>query len=319
MDAPLLFPALGTTAALLLADDGLLDTARGILEAEIDAIDRACSRFRPDSELTVLNQAGGRPAAVSTRFLEALQVALRAARVTDGLVDPTVGSAVRRIGYDRDFATIDRNGPPLLVSVRRIPGWQKIEVDVRRSVVRVPAGVELDFGATAKALCVDRAVEAIARATRTSVLVSLGGDLAVAGPPDAQAWSVLVTDDHATSPEGAGQHIRISSGGLATSGTTVRRWMRGDLAMHHVIDPSTGLPARELWRTVSVTAASCVDANIASTAALVMGAGAPAWLEGRELPARLVTVDGTVTCVAGWPADPAQLQTEATPTEHASC
>ena len=319
MDAPLLFPALGTTAALLLTDDTRLHAARAIFEAEIDAIDRSCSRFRSDSELTLVNAACGRPCVVSTRFLEALEVALRAARVTDGVVDPTVGSAVRKLGYDRDFASIDRNGPPLLVSVRHVPGWQTIEVDARRSTVRVPVGVELDFGATAKALCVDRAVDAIVRATRTNVLVSLGGDLAVAGPAAAQEWTVFVTDDHAAAPEGIGQRIRISSGGLATSGTAVRRWMRGDRVMHHVVDPSTGLPARELWRTVSVTAASCVDANIASTAAVVMGSDAPAWLTARRLPARLVAVDGSVTCIAGWPTDPGQPRFESLPSERASC
>ena len=319
MDAPLLFPALGTTAALLVTEGGDLRAARSIFEAEIDAIDRSCSRFRPDSELMRINAAGGQPCVVSDLFLEALDTALRAARLTDGLVDPTVGTAIRKLGYDRDFATLDRNGPPLLVSVQRVPGWTTIEVNEHRCTVRVPIGVELDFGATAKALCVDRAADAIARATRSGVLVSLGGDLAVAGPPPAEHWSVLVTDDHAASPEGPGQRIRIGSGGLATSGTTVRRWMRGDQALHHVIDPSTGLPARELWRTVSVTAASCVDANIASTAALVMGADAPAWLTSHALPARLVSVDGAVTYVAGWPAGPAQTPSFATPSESASC
>jgi FAD:protein FMN transferase len=83
----------------------------------------------------------------------------------------------------------------------------------------------------------------------------------------------------------------------------VRRWMRGDRVVHHVVDPATGLSAEEHWRTVSVTAATCVDANIASTAALVMGARAAQWLHDRGLPARLVAPDGTVTRVGGWPAE----------------
>jgi len=310
MDTPLLFPALGTTAALVVTDHQVLEIARRIFEAEIKAIDEACSRFRPDSELMRINTSGGRPIVVSDRFLEALEVALRAARITDGLVDPTVGTAIRKLGYDRDFATVDRNGPPVLVSVHRVPGWQTIEVSSHRSTVRIPAGVELDFGATAKALCVDRAAAGIAAATGSGVLVSLGGDLAVAGPPPASQWSVFVTDDHAATTDAPGQSIRINSGGLATSGTTVRRWVRGNRALHHVIDPETGLPAREQWRTVSVTAASCVDANIASTAAVVMGADAPGWLVDRALPARLVAVDGTVTCVAGWPWDSSEPTAE---------
>ena len=170
--------------------------------------------------------------------------------------------------------------------------------------MRVPAGVELDFGATAKALCVDRG----GAGDRERDRYRRDGEprrrprrrRAAAASRDGRCSS---TDDHAASPDGAGQRIRIDAGGLATSGTTVRRWMRGDRKLHHVVDPATGLPAHEHWRTASVTAASCVDANIASTAAVVMGADAPRWLEARSLPARLVRVDGTVTYVAGWPTD----------------
>ncbi len=302
MDGPLTFPALGTTAALLVADEDDVAPARSIFETEIAAIDRACSRFRGDSELTRVNSAGGRAVPVSALFREALDVALRAARLTDGLVDPTVGTAMRTLGYDRDFATLDRDGPPLRVTVERVPGWQTIDVDDDRCTVRVPTGVELDFGATAKALCVDRAARAIARAAPKGALVSLGGDLAVAGARN-PGWPVLVTDDHAAPPDAEGQRIRLECGGLATSGTTVRRWTRGERTFHHVVDPATGLPAVEHWRTVSVTAACCVDANIASTAALVMGERARVWLLAQELPARLVTVDGMVTYVGGWPAD----------------
>jgi len=303
VDRPVQFAALGTTAALLVADDSVLGAARELFEAEIGTIDRACSRFRADSELTRVNAARGRRTIVSKRFLEALAVALRAAQLTDGVVDPTVGGAMRAIGYDRDFATLDREGPALRVLVRRVPGWRAIEMDADRSTVRVPDGVELDFGATAKALCVDRAADAIGRATGVGVLVGLGGDLAVGGPLREPGWSVHVTDDHAADPDGAGQRIRISAGGLATSGTTVRLWIRGERTLHHVVDPATGLPAAEHWRTVSVTAATCVDANIASTAALVMGQRGPRWLAEQGLPARLVAPDGAVTEVGGWPAE----------------
>ena len=301
MHAPLILPALGTTAALLVDPDDALDPARAVLEAEIAAIDVACSRFREDSELTRVNASASSWVAVSPLFVEALDVALRAARVTDGLVDPTVGSAMRILGYDRDFARVDREGPPLRVSVRRVAGWETIEVDRRRSLVRIPHGVELDFGATAKALCADRAALAITRATGASVLVGLGGDVAVGGPPRADGWAVLLADDHAAAADTVDERIVITSGGVATSGTTVRRWARGDRVLHHVLDPATGLPAHEYWRTVSVNAATCVDANIASTAALVMGDSAVDWLETRRLPARLVTAGGEVAYVAGWP------------------
>jgi thiamine biosynthesis lipoprotein len=239
---------------------------------------------------------------VSPLLLEAIEVALRAARATGGRVDPTVGTAMRVVGYDRPFRDVAPHGDPITVSIGPVPGWRLIEVDRLRRTVRIPAGVELDLGATAKALCADRASEAIWRATGVGVLVGLGGDIAVAGPAPDGGWSVLVADDHAAPPDGPGEAVAISSGGVATSGTAVRRWTRGGRALHHLIDPSTGLPVDSTWRTVSVAAATCVDANIASTAAVILGDEAPSWLAARSLPARLVRTDGTVVTVAGWPA-----------------
>ena len=118
----------------------------------------------------------------------------------------------------------------------------------------------------------------IAGATGVGVLVSLGGDVAVAGPPPEEGWPIRITDDHADPLEAGGPIVTITSGGLATSSTSVRRWARGGQVLHHLIDPSTGAPAAEVWRTVSVAAGSCVDANIASCAAVIMGAAAPSWL-----------------------------------------
>jgi thiamine biosynthesis lipoprotein len=302
MREPLTFAALGTTAALLVDPDDALESARAVLEAEVDAIDLACSRFRDDSELARVNRSAASWVAVSPLFVDALDVAVRGARLTDGLVDPTVGSALRVLGYDRDFEGVARAGPPLRVSVGRIAGWHTIEIDRPRSRVRIPSGVELDFGATAKALCADRAARAMARETSASVLVALGGDVAVGGPRRDGDWAVSIADDHAARVDEVDERIVIASGGVATSGTTARRWARGDRVFHHVIDPDSGLPAREHWRTVSVCAASCVDANIASTAAIVMGADAPQWLEARGLPARLVATGGTIVRVGGWPA-----------------
>jgi thiamine biosynthesis lipoprotein len=303
MPEPHTFSALGTTATLVVTDDAERDNGREILVREVEAIDLACSRFRDDSELSVVNANAGRSTPVSDLFMQALDVALRAARVTGGVVDPTVGTSMRVLGYDRAFDQLDRTGPPLEVSVRRVPGWRTIEVDRRRSTVRVPVGVELDFGATAKAMCAERAANAIVDATGAGVLVSLGGDVAVAGPPPERGWALLIADDHAAGVDGAGQRIFVRSGAVATSGTTVRRWQRGSRELHHVIDPASGLPADEHWRTASVAAASCVDANVASTAAIIMATRAPSWLEARRLPARLVARDGAVLCVAGWPEE----------------
>jgi FAD:protein FMN transferase len=181
-------------------------------------------------------------------------------------------------------------------------GWQGIEIDDARGRIRVAAGVEIDLGATAKALAADRAAAAAFRATGSPVLVDLGGDIAVAGPAPAGGWPILVTDDHRAPSDADGQVVAIAAGGLATSSTTVRRWRTSEGLAHHVVDPRTGRPAAEIWRTVSVAAASCVAANTASTAAIVLGDDAPRWLEHNGYSARLVRRDGRVVVTGGWPA-----------------
>jgi FAD:protein FMN transferase len=296
--------ALGTGVRVLVTEPDALGRVCDVVREELDAIDLACSRFREDSELSRVNAAGGRETSIGPLLTEALAAGLRAARSTEGAVDPTVGGAMRRIGYDRDFASVGRtDDEPIHLVAERVPGWKVIELDAGRRRVRVPSGVHLDLGATAKALAADRAARSALEVTGGGVLVSLGGDVAMAGPPPAGGWRVLVTDDHAASLDAPGQVVSLTGGGLATSSTTVRRWERGRVALHHIIDPATGLPAASCWRTVSVGAATCVDANAAATAAIVWGERAPAWLERHRLPGRLVRVDGRVTRVAGWPPE----------------
>ncbi len=178
-----------------------------------------------------------------------------------------------------------------------------MRVDPEAGTISLPVGVSLDLGATAKGLAADHAAARARAEAGCGVLVSLGGDLAVAGPPPESGWPVRVTDDHRAGVQAPGQSIAIESGGLATSSTTVRRWAGPHGAAHHLLDPATGRPATVVWRTVSVTAGSCLDANIASTAAIIRGERAPAWLEALGLPSRLVSAAGTVRHLAGWPSD----------------
>jgi thiamine biosynthesis lipoprotein len=173
-------------------------------------------------------------------------------------------------------------------------------VRLEHRALRLPAGVRLDLGATAKALAADRAAAAAARAVAPhGVLVSLGGDIAAGGPVPPGGWPVGIADGHRDRQHA--ETVALQGGGLATSSTTQRRWRRDGRPAHHIVDPRTGAPAPEVWRTVSVAAHSCLQANVASTAAIVLGATAPAWLTGGALPARLVAVDGTVTTTGGWP------------------
>ena len=304
-DGQCTFGALGTFATLIVADPAVLAAARDILDGELAAIDAACSRFRPDSELRRACTVGGRPVQVSPLFAEAVSVAIAAARLTDGDVDPTCGQALVSLGYDRDFAAARlqvrcSGGPP-------VPGggWRGIVLDASRLSLTVPTGVLLDLGATAKALAADRAAARIAAATGSGVLVNLGGDISVAGHPPAGGWLVGVADDATfdttTNTVEQRQVILVRDGGLATSSVLGRAWARAGERLHHIIDPRTGLSAASCWRTVTVAAGSCVAANIASTAAIIRGERAAAWLDELSLPARLVRHDGSVVVVAGWP------------------
>jgi thiamine biosynthesis lipoprotein len=182
-----------------------------------------------------------------------------------------------------------------------IPGWRTVRLDHQAQTIQLPSGVILDLGATAKALTADRAAEEAAGACGCEVLVSLGGDLAIAGAP-AGGWRVRVTDDHRGADE-PGQWISVSSGGLATSSVATRTWQMPWGPAHHLIDPATGTPAGGPWRTVTVAAASCLDANSASTAAIVRGERAEHWLPSMGLPSRLVGCDGSVRHLAGWPTE----------------
>jgi thiamine biosynthesis lipoprotein ApbE len=304
--------ALGTNVVLRTTDPAGLASAREAVEAELAAIDRACSRFRADSELSRLNERPGRPVQVSPLLLDALALALDAASVTDGDVDPTLGRALELAGYDRDWQLLPPpgdgqaaqgagTGAPVL-KLRALSGWRSVSLDARTRTVRLPPGVRLDLGATAKALAADRAAAAAHTAGGDGVLVSLGGDIATAGPPPPGGWRIHVTDDHRSDATAPGQTVSIRSGGLATSSTTVRRWSHEGRTMHHILDPATGNPANTCWRTVSVAAESCADANIACTASLIRGRAALDWLAELELPARLQDRNGAVTTIGQWPA-----------------
>lgn len=296
---------------MVVASDGdRLPDAVDAVGVTVDAFDLACSRFREDSELSALNRAGGRAVRVSRLLLEAVAAGVRAAELTDGDVDPTLGEALIALGYDRDFEFgLDRQTasgpapPKRALAFTSVAGWRTIRIDLDAGTVALGRGVSLDLGATAKALAADHAAAAAADAAGGGVLVSLGGDIATAGPAPPEGWRVRVTDDHRAGVDAAGQWITIRSGGLATSSTTVRRWRSGGATVHHLLDPSSRLPVSGGWRTVSVTAATCLDANIAGTAAVVRGERAPAWLQSLALPSRLVSDGGLVRHVAGWPSD----------------
>ena len=301
--------AIGTDVRVAVWPPRNLARSLSAVDAELAQLDRQASRFRGDSEISRIQRSPDRAHRVSRGLGEALRVALAAARWTRGRVDPTVGGALSALGYDRDFASVDADSWPGAVPPARgpVPGWRLVALD--GALLRLPAGVCLDLGATAKGLGADRAASAAQRACgRGGVLVSLGGDIAVAGQPPAGGWPVAVADSSRADGAPPGQVIRLGAGAVATSSVTCRQWRRDGLQLHHIVDPRTGYPATGPWRTVSVAAPSCAVANAAATAAIVAGHEARAWLVATRLPARLVSHEGTVRLLGGWPgADGGQL------------
>ncbi len=295
------------TGVRLVTNEGHPGRARRVVSELLELVDATYSRFRPDSELSRLNARAGQAVPVSNLLVHAIATGLRGARLSGGLVDLTVGRAMRLIGYDADFDDVvcrtpsaAADGPGL--RFEPVPGWQAVHLDQAARTVRLDPGVELDLGSTGKALAADLAAAAAAAAMGAGgVLVSLGGDIAVAGEAPSGGWRVLAAEDHATPVDADGEMISLIDGAIATSSVTVRRWTRDGIGLHHLVDPTTGRPADGPWRTASVAAATCVDANIAATAAILLGERAEDWLTMRSLPARLVARDGSVTRVAGWP------------------
>lgn len=287
--------AWSSTVRVVVDDDRTLSDAVEALSNILGRVDRIASRFRGDSFLSRANREAGKPIPIPRDLVDLVAAALTAAQRTDGLVDPTIGEALIRWGYDRDIGSVPRFGPaidprPLAAS------WRQVRLDAGTGLLTVPPGSMLDLGATAKAFTADHAARVVHRRLGTPVLVELGGDLAVAGTRRG-GWTVEVAERE----RGGGESVVLHHGGLATSTTVVRRWVRGGAAVHHIIDPRTGAPARPYWRTVTAGGPTALAANTASTAAIVLGADAVAWLRRYRVAARLVSETGRVATTDGWP------------------
>ncbi|MBU1801134.1 MAG: FAD:protein FMN transferase [Actinobacteria bacterium] len=288
-----------TRARVCVTEARLLDEAVASVRLVLDEIDDAANRFRDDSEISRL-RAGTQH--VSPLLADLLRRSLQAAESTDGAVDPTVGATLVRLGYDRSIALIDHSSTAHLFDGPAeglpVPGWRT--VGLIDDLLTLPKGVRLDLGATAKAAAADRAAATVAARLGCGVLVSLGGDIATNGPAPIDGWQVRIRD-HDADPVA---HVSLDRGwAVATSSTVHRTWGRGPHRRHHLVDPTTGLPVRSPWRTVSVAAPTCLEANTASTAGLILGTAGADWLRGRRLPARLVDHLGRVHLLGGWPTE----------------
>jgi thiamine biosynthesis lipoprotein len=277
-------------------DPAVLEPAVQRIRAVMAHVDKAASRFRPDSEVMAIREGGSH--AISPLLVDLVAAALEASAATDGAIDPTLGSVLQSWGYVTDVPTSVEGPATPSVSVARRASWHDVELDQGLRTITLPKGVLIDLGATAKAWAADRAADLIQDELATACVVGIGGDLAIrCGEGRRLLIEVAENDTSAVT------RVLVGSGGVATSTTTRRRWLAGGIDAHHIIDPSTAAPTKGPWRTVTVAAANCTAANHAATAALVKGAGAVRWLDALGLPARLVSDRGDATAVAGWPTD----------------
>jgi thiamine biosynthesis lipoprotein len=292
--------ALGTYVYLAVDDPAVLPEAGDLARHVLHLVDRTCSRFRADSDLTRVNAHPGEWVAVDPVLVAATSVALEAAELTDGLVDPCLGRPMVALGYDQTMRSVRARDPrtfpaPLPVS-HRPQAWREVRLDPD-GALRIPADCALDLGATGKAWASDLVAATISDRLGCRAVVSLGGDVRIAGRTG-PAWPVRVTEG----PQDAdAELVLLAGGGLATSSTRARRWRTGEVDQHHLLDPRTGRPVAGRWRTVTTTGPTCVAANVASTAALVLADDAVGWLDTHSGTARLVATDGTVSTTGDWP------------------
>ncbi len=342
------FRAIGCDHEILTTDAGSSAEALRIAQELLDELDLAASRFRPDSQVSRIAEAARHTQVTTTvgpLLTSCLVAALHAARITDGLVDPTVGRAVAASGYDADLGAVraraghqpdepkepdepdvhakpaprvqrrhsDGHSPVNVPSSGLVPAvvpsdgparrvtWRDVHLEPREGGtgrLEVAAGTLLDLGATAKAHAADLLAARLAAALPGGFLVNLGGDIAVGGDLPDGGWEIGVE-----AAEGSTLQVIVSTGqAVTTSSTQVRTWRRDGEERHHIVDPRTGRTAPVTWAQVTCVGATCLEANAASTAAIVLGADAPAWLTAHGIPARLDGLDGSVVLTPGWPA-----------------
>jgi thiamine biosynthesis lipoprotein len=268
----------------------------------IDAIDAACNRFEPTSEISRLNAAGAGTHSISDTLELALDGALHAARVTDGLCDPTVLPALLALGYDCDFDELQRRDATLARTLVKPLGLGAVVLDRARHNVTLSPLCQLDLGASAKALVVDLVANDVKESG--GVVVEIGGDVAVRGKNGPDPWAIGISETLVSS--GHEPKVCLEHGGIATSSTTARTWRIGSQTANHIVDPRTGSFANGIYAVATVSAESCLTANAFATAALLWGEDAGFHIGQAGWSARLVRHDGVVEFVGGWPREDAQ-------------
>jgi thiamine biosynthesis lipoprotein len=288
------FRVMGSEAHILVVagrDRSIGDGPVAAARAYLEHLEQRWSRFLPDSDVTRINLSSGRPVEVDTDTITLFVTMLDAWRLTHGGFDPTVLPAVMAIGYR---ASIDdpRRYTILPSDDLRLDGMGEIDIDPDRRAVIVPAGVVVDAGGIGKGLAADLTVARLLADGADGALVSIGGDLAMAGtPPDADGWLIAV--EQPDPADGVLCTLAVSGGGVATSSTRSRRWTIGGQCRHHIIDPVAGSPSTTDLAAVTVIARSGWLAEAHATTALLSGsAHVIDYLDRHELTAIAVPGDG---------------------------
>jgi thiamine biosynthesis lipoprotein len=237
-------------------------------------IERKFSRYRDDNIVHAINHASGRSVVVDDETAGLLDYAATCHEISDGRFDITSGVLRRVWTFDgREHAP----DPTALAAALALVGWSR--VSWRERTLTLPAGMEIDLGGIGKEYAVDRASAQAAAATDAAVLVNFGGDLLARGPRrDGRPWLVGVEDPGAPGKNPLGR-LELASGALATSGDARRHVLVRGRRLGHILDPRTGWPVEGAPRSVTVMAATCIEAGTLATLAILRGADAARFLE----------------------------------------
>jgi thiamine biosynthesis lipoprotein len=288
--------AFGTDCRVSVVDRDERRAAERLADAvaELERLEQAWSRFRPDSELSAINRAAGRPVVVSDLTFEVVAMAARARRLTGGRFDATILDALEAAGYDRSFEQI---GPVVQPSTGRVAtvGRGRLVLDPDRRAVTVAPGHRLDLGGIGKGHAADLVAGHLVLGGALGACVDLGGDVRVVGTaPEGPSWPVAVR--HPVAGRGDLGIIDVAEGGIATSSRLRRRWVdTAGSEGHHLIDPSTGRPSTSDLVAVTVVAGEAAWAEVFAKAALLAGSvDGIEMLAEADLAALVVTEAGDV-------------------------
>ena len=276
------FQAMASPCEVLMetSDRSLARELAHIAEQETRRIEKKFSRYRDDNIIHAINNADGKPVEVDGETAGLLDYAQQCFQLSEGLFDITSGVLRRAWRFDGSDNLPDRQHiDALLVNV----GWQK--VIWRRPFITLQPGMEIDFGGIGKEYAVDRAANLIKSRTAVSCLINFGGDICVTGPrASGEPWVIGVENpDRELMQSTQGPHLQLAKGAIATSGDANRYLLKEGVRYSHILNPKTGWPVRDGPRSVTVAAATCTEAGILATLALLHGAHAEEFLRNEKL------------------------------------